>query len=201
MARKKKGEFVSALGVGFEIIKKISDTIRALGGEETDLRRILTDDRLVWQIAEVIMGKIQDTYEVIVNYSKTFQEIIFDGSYDHVDGKITDDHFPISGVGQKKIELVLLHLGRDVTTKEARKILSNLGLVPARMEHLLAFGAQYSEQHFDFSITALGTSYVSKHSEYFTKLVHHNHERSLKITWTDKSFVWHDRIRFLAVHK
>ncbi len=51
----KKSEFLSALGVLFEICKRVLDAVNAKGGSDEDLHRILTDSKLVDKLAEIIV--------------------------------------------------------------------------------------------------------------------------------------------------
>lgn len=65
MARK-KSEFLSALGVVFEIGKAIIDAVFELGGNDDDLRRIVSDKELPRKIAEVIMDTVQKVGQPMV---------------------------------------------------------------------------------------------------------------------------------------
>lgn len=53
MARK-QSQFVSASGTSFEILKRIADEVMAQGGDDENLRRVLTDDGVVKDIAKVL---------------------------------------------------------------------------------------------------------------------------------------------------
>jgi len=176
MSRKaKKGEFVSALGVVFEIIKKISDAIKSLGGNDEDLRRVLTEDGLAKKVAEVIMTSKQkacETYKVIVDYSLSLTEMIKAGKYDWFCDKITDKHFTIQGAGQHEVELVLVHLDRYAMTKEVLEYLKEQCLEPAKIEHLLAFGAAYRDVQREFLIVALGSAWVHVYGFIFCPSLH-----------------------------
>ena len=58
MARaKKKSKFVSAAGVVFEFVKAISDEVLRLGGDDDDLRKVMSQPCLAKNIAELIMGR------------------------------------------------------------------------------------------------------------------------------------------------
>jgi hypothetical protein len=201
----KKGEFVSAAGIIFEIIKKISDAIRTLGGTDEDLRRLLTDSKLVKQIAELIMSgrqKASDTYKVVVDYGKTLTEMIKLGKYAWVNDDISDKHFPIQGAGTQEAELVLVHLNREATTKEVLEHLNALGLEPAKVEHLLAFGAAYPEIQKEFPIVALGSIWVGDVGYRGCPFLDFGDgKRGLDLRWRDDDDHWRDDCRFLAVRK
>ncbi|MBN1325778.1 hypothetical protein JW977_02245 [Candidatus Falkowbacteria bacterium] len=201
----KKGEFVSAVGIIFEIVKKISDAIRTLGGTDEDLRRLLTDSKLVKQIAELIMSgrqKASDTYKVVVDYSKTLTEMIQLGNYSYANNDITDRHFPIQGSGQHEVELVLVHLNKDATIKEVLAHLDGLGLKPASIEHLLTFGAANPNVQREFPIVALGSVWVDGHGDRgYPYLRCSGDERELRLYWCDDDDHWSGHCRFLALRK
>jgi hypothetical protein len=97
------------------------------------------------------------TYKVVVDYSKSLSEMINLGEYGHVSDAIDDRYFSFVGVGQHEVELVLVHLGRPAWTKEVLEEMSEQGLEPAKIEHLLAFGAKYKDIQCEFPIVALGS--------------------------------------------
>ena len=206
MSRKaKKGEFVSALGVVFEIIKKISDAIKSLGGNDEDLRRVLTEDGLAKKVAEVIMTSKQkacETYKVIVDYSLSLAKMIEAGKYDWFNEDITDKNFTIQGMGQHEVELVLVHLDRDATTKEVLDYLKEQCLEPAKIEHLLAFGAAYRDVQREFLIIALGSSFVNDNGNRFYPYLDGSDDwRKLSLYWEDDGDPWDGACRFLALRK
>ncbi len=53
-----KSEFLSALGVMFQIWKALVDEVLSLGGGDEDLRRIQTDSNLRRKLAELIVGMV-----------------------------------------------------------------------------------------------------------------------------------------------
>lgn len=58
MARKnEQSEFVSSAGKVFEFVKAISDKVRALGGNDNDLRKVMADPSLCERVAQTIMGR------------------------------------------------------------------------------------------------------------------------------------------------
>ncbi len=77
MARNKiKSEFVSTMGIGFEIMKRISDAVRAEGGNDDHIRRLLErDSSLPREIAKLLIAngkgsafkydKTQDGWELV----------------------------------------------------------------------------------------------------------------------------------------
>src|SRR3989344_1099448 len=53
---KKTSEFLSALGVQFEIWKALVQAVLGAGGTDEHLRRIITDKKLQAKLAELIVG-------------------------------------------------------------------------------------------------------------------------------------------------
>ncbi len=55
-----------------------------------------------------------ETYRVVVDYDKSLADMIAAGPYDWTDSwevrEFIAEHFPVSGEGQKKVELQLVHL-------------------------------------------------------------------------------------------
>lgn len=56
---KQKSEFVSGLGSAFEFVKAISDEVKKLGGNDDDLRKVITQSSLCYQVATTIIGKMK----------------------------------------------------------------------------------------------------------------------------------------------
>lgn len=201
---KRGSEFLKGYGKGFQILKNIVDAVLALGGSDKDLGRLLTDSKLVKQIAEVIMsGKkvASDTCEVIVNYGETLEQMIKAGNYDFADGDIKR-HLSIQGTGQHKVKLVLVHLDQDATTKEALEYLNSLGLEPAKVEHLLALGEAYPNAFQEFPVIALGSVWIDENGKRrFPYLESNGFGSDLDLGFDDDDNKWRYDWRFLALHK
>ncbi|MDD5340844.1 MAG: hypothetical protein PHC97_00170 [Patescibacteria group bacterium] len=204
MARK-KSEFLKAAGKMWSIMQAITNAVLELGGGDDDLHRLLTDSKLVKQVAELIMfgrQKASDTYRVVVDYGKTLTEMIKLGKYAWVNDDISDKHFPVQGVGQQEAELVLVHLNKDATTKEALAHLDGLGLKPASIEHLLAFGAANPDVQREFPIVALGSVWVDAFGNRSCPYLNFTDgERKLFLYWFGGDGHWGACCRFLAVRK
>jgi hypothetical protein len=83
MAKKSsKSEFVSGMGVGFEIVKALSDDVRARGGNDDHLRAIVTDKAMRGILADVLVGKLRvqeggyrDVQALVPTVAKAAEEI------------------------------------------------------------------------------------------------------------------------------
>lgn len=154
-------------------------------------------------VAHLIMGIIQQTYKVIVDYGLSLAEMIKAGKYGWFNDDITAKNFTLEGSGQHEAELVLVHLNRDATTKEVREYLDEQGLAPAKIEHLLAFGAAYPELQREFPIAALGSSFVRGLGGRSCPCLccRGVGGRGLDLTWHDGDSPWGGGWRFLALRK
>jgi len=146
--------------------------------------------------------EVYKVYGVMVDYNLSLAEMIKAGQYELINDDITGENFPIRGTGQQEVELMLVHLNRIVTTREVLEYLNSQGLEPAKIEHLLAFGAVYPDAQREFPIVALGSSFVADGgSRYYPYLRSDGHERRLNLSWDDADDHWGGSCRFLALRK
>lgn len=103
--------------------------------------------------------KIEGTYKVTVNYGQTLAEMIAAGNYDWQNTDIIAEHFPIPPAkrGKEEVEIELVHLNRYAESDEVLRELDKMGLRPATLPELLAFGAAYPNKRREFPIAALGS--------------------------------------------
>jgi hypothetical protein len=169
MAREKKVGLVSALGAGFEIVKSLVNEILKQGGEEDDVRRLLADERLRKNFAEILIGKTEVVWhgrveidhrlsyeDRVKNYGMTFSQVL--------------ELYPITPrAGTEKVGLVLVRFGRAKSVLEMEKELCDFALANketwrmAGAEEAIAFGDQHRELVCKFDhITALGDSKFSE---------------------------------------
>jgi hypothetical protein len=202
---KPKSEFLKGAGKMWAIMQVIVNAVLEMGGSDEDLHRLLNDNSLVKQIAELIVsGKkaVAKTYNVMVDYSMSLADMIKAGKYDWSNDDITDKRFSFQGTGQHEVELVMVHLNRSATTREVRQYMDEQGLEPAKIEHLLAFGATYPEIQREFPIIALGSSFVPVHGDRIYPYLHcRGGGRMLSLRWNDDDRPWVESCRFLAVGK
>ncbi|MCX6743687.1 MAG: hypothetical protein NT116_05665 [Candidatus Parcubacteria bacterium] len=141
-------------------------------------------------------------YKVVVDYSKTLAEMIKAGNYSWFNDDITEKYFPLQGAGQHEVEMELVHLNRNATTKEVLEHLNGLGLESAKIEHLLAFGVAYPDVQKEFPVIALGSVWVlSSGLRSSPCLFSSNGQRRLSLSWHKDGTPWGEACRFLAVRK
>jgi hypothetical protein len=140
------------------------------------------------------------THPVTIDYRKSLDEMVKAGEYAYANPDITGEHFPIQGGGEVPIELILVHIDRNIGSDDAVAELSKMGLEPARLEHATAFGEKYPDVQNDFPILFFGSVWTDvRGSRLFPYLCRWDDGRRLSLVcWDDE---W-DRVdRFAAVRK
>jgi hypothetical protein len=134
---------------------------------------------------------------VPIDFEMTVEEAIMLGKYDWVSGDITHQDFPHDqNRGKMVMDIVLHHLDR--CTKSSGEViveLDRLGMRPATLMELLAFGAVNPELQQQFPIIALGTVASSHRS--FPCLDSKIGKRNLCLRGGGDR--WHADYRFAAV--
>ena len=140
------------------------------------------------------------TYPVSVNYDTTVEEMVRLGHYDWSNSDVTSKHFPTKRTGTADLVIELVHVNRDISTKDAQKELDRMGFRPAELHELLAFGAKYPEVQREFPILALGSVWQDLDDDRRYACLHGvGSERGLYLRWFGGD--WDDVCRFAAVRK
>jgi hypothetical protein len=100
---------------------------------------------------------ITDTFMVTVDYNRSLHEMIKAGNYDYANDSITAENFPIKGEGKVDTEIILVHFNRSISSDDAIREMDQLGLRPAVLPELLAFGEMHPAVQKEFPIVALGS--------------------------------------------
>jgi hypothetical protein len=138
-------------------------------------------------------------FRLIVNYSRTLEQMIAAGLYDWTNSDITAKSFPVTGEGTVEFEAKLFHLARDISSENAIEAMKNAGYEPAAIEHLLAFGEKYPEEQRKYPVVALGSLAAVNDFRDVPYLYRHVSGRNLDLAWFDDD--WRGYCRFLAVRK
>ena len=161
--RNRKPDFVSSAGTAFEVIKALSSAISLLGGDDEDLRHLISNRDLARQVAELLVTRFTGaTYPITVAYGLSLGAMVETGRYAFVNPEITEKHFPV-GAGEMNVETVLLHLNRYASDEEVLGEMNRLGLRPATTAELLAFGSQHPETQREFRVVAFESNFVDHH--------------------------------------
>ncbi len=154
-----------------------------------------------------------------VDYSRSLAKMVKAGNYDYVNNNIIEKNFPLHFRSQTEVtavgggpfrtpgrvhedngEFVLVHLDRIATTDEVLQHLNKLGLEPAEIEELLAFGEKYPDIQREYPIVVLGSVWRSPDGYRFCPgLYGDSGRRVLRLRWID--YRWHEDYRFLARRK
>lgn len=141
-----------------------------------------------------------DTFPVTVDYSKTLEQMIADGKYDWENPGINAKNFPMEGKGTSTANIELVHFNRNVDSNGVLRELDNMGLRPATLPELLAFGAKYPEKQREFPIVAHGSVWrYSRGRRIVAYLSCDGDGRGLNLDRLENG--WYAGCRFAAVRK
>jgi len=151
------------------------------------------------------MSTERSTHRVIVDYSRSLEEMISAGRYD-VHSPFVAERFSVSGQGKKELVIVLFHFDFDIysTSIEGNLVFAEMdkaGFSPAKVEGLLALGESEPELQLQFSIAAWGSLWQSPWDgcHYCPILTRCGKHRSIDTRCIEGG--WLEDTRFAAVHK
>ncbi len=139
----------------------------------------------------------RNKFPVEIDYSRTLAQMIAAGKYYAANVSIDDRFFHIQGEGKKKVVLEIVRFHWAISGDEARSLIQKRGLQPARLEHLLAFGAAYPLEQKKYSIVALGTVWKSGKDKFTAFLYYGVKLRWLRLNWGVDE--WEADFAFLAI--
>jgi hypothetical protein len=185
-------------------LEQIIEAVEEQSGTFGHLKSFVSNPVNRRNLGKLVMGTLElakpTQYSVTIDYAKSVEQMKSDGQYDWSNDNINGENFPITGEGVIETMLELVHFDRVVGTSEAEAELDKMGLRPATIEEILAFGAKYPEIQREFPIIALGSSWVSRFGNRFVPdLSRDGSERSLNLDWSGNQ--WSEICRFLAVRK
>lgn len=139
------------------------------------------------------------TNKLIVDYDQTVESLVKASRHDYANSDITSKHFSTQRTGQAEIDVHVLHFNRPISSDGAIKEMDKLGLRPAELHELLAFGAQFPDEQRKHLIIALGSFWQFRvDGRGVVCLWGRSDVRSLRLgSWADGD--WKSDYRFLAV--
>jgi hypothetical protein len=142
-------------------------------------------------------------FTLTVDCSQTLTDMIAAGKYDWVDKNITPENFPLEPKeGIERVEVVLVHLDKMLTTDQVKVELDRKGLKPATIVELLALGAAHPDLQREFPVMALGSAWRDPDGNlYSPSLYEDGDQRDLLLHWCNAGSRWGEDSRFLAVRK
>jgi hypothetical protein len=185
------------------IWSKIDAAVKAKGGSEDALDILDREEGtpLVDVIADILVKdelKTRTRFSVTVDFREPLEKVVAVGQYDYRDDNITAENFPVTGNGQVECEVIFVHFDRDIKSEAAITELEQMGLQPAKIEHLLALGAKHPDLQREFPIICLGSSWVD--SDGYRRVPYlalWSAKRNLYLYWFEGGWLRH--CRFAAV--
>jgi hypothetical protein len=160
-------------------------------------------DRDLWRNAFGLGKLVPDVIILPIDYSKSLEQMIANGYYDWKNDELTAKRFPILGEGVVEYEFRYFHFNHLISSETADDLIKKVDFEnpwePAKIEHLLVFGENFSEEQRKFPIVALGSFGKVDGSRRVPCLGEDGSERCLGLPWWDDG--WGDDVRFLAVRK
>ncbi|MBI2039244.1 MAG: hypothetical protein HYT22_03130 [Candidatus Niyogibacteria bacterium] len=207
MATKDRSAIVSGMGVGMSIIQTLVGKAQRRGVPDEVVHSLATPegDALLDQFVEIMASTRRgandsNLYPITVDYTLSLERMIAAGHYDWKNDDITAKHFPMKGEGSANVEIQLVHFNRVMESETVIRELDTMGLRPATLEELLAFGAKYPDIQREFPIVALGS--VWRYASGFRSvpfLGRSGAQRHLGLGWFEVR--WDENYRFAAVRK
>lgn len=144
---------------------------------------------------------LTDHFRLTVANGQSLEAMIAAGNYDWVNSDITAERFPITGGGTMQLEPKLFHFDRSISSNAAVETIKATDAEnpwePAKVEHLLSFGATHPDEQRRYPIVALGSVAEVHGGRYVPYLFRVGAERGLNLHWWHGD--WRGDYRFLAV--
>jgi hypothetical protein len=204
MSSSKASTLTRGAGMAADVWTRLDKAVKAQGGTDEDLHLLAREDGqpMIDQISSLLVrasAATRNVYPITIDYGQTIDQMIEVGKYDYRSDNIKADNFSIEGEGKVTAQLVLVHFNRDISLKDAIKKMEQLGLTPAKTEHLLAYGALHWQRDPEL-VVALGSSWVNPGGHRFVPALRGcSGRRKLGLRWFDVD--WGYGWRFLAVRK
>ena len=150
--------------------------------------------------AVTVVSYITHTFTILVDETKTVEELVVEGNYDWSDSNVTSKNFPRSEEGTKdKKEVALFHFNKTMTSEDVIAEMKKDGYRPATIFELLALGVTQPELQRGFPIIALGSDCTLDGSRPVACLCGSAGVRDLYLSWLGLD--WSDRCRFVGLRR
>jgi len=143
---------------------------------------------------------ITHTFTILVDETKTVEELVVEGNYDWSDSNVTSKNFPRSEEGTKdKKEVALFHFNKTMTSEDVIAEMKKDGYRPATIFELLALGVTQPELQRGFPIIALGSDCTLVGGRRVAYLYEDADGRGLDLGWLGSD--WGDGCRFVGLRR
>lgn len=145
------------LEFGVELEKRVL----AKSGTREDIALVLEGRKdIIGQCADLVLTASREMknrleFLITVENDETFEGLVTAGKYDWKSDFVTAKRFPIKSSESGERKLVLLHFGRNISSKDAITEAAKLGLERPTYEDCLRFGAQHPEVQRQFRVVFL----------------------------------------------
>lgn len=155
---------VSSMWVLFSLVSDLVRYMREFGcsiveiGESFYALTLTKEQDTLKQIAKIISDvgqKARNIYLVAVDCSMSLADMIAAGKYDWVNSDIMAKNFPIEREVGANVPMRLFHFDKKMSTDTVKAEMDKEGWKPAKIWHLLFFGAKYPDLQKEFPIVAL----------------------------------------------
>lgn len=136
-------------------------------------------------------------YRLTIDYGQTLEQMIAAGRYDWKNDDISVKRFPLTGSGVVERKFKIFHFDRLISSDEAERLIIADGWQAAKIEHLLAFGAEKPDEQRKFLIVALGSVAGVGGDPFVPYLGGDAFGRGVGLDWRGAG--WGAHCRFLAV--
>ncbi len=169
-------------------------------GQYPDKKFILGVLRGTMELVVKTISFITHTYTILVDETKTVEELVADGKFDWSNDNIISKNFPKPENGTKsEKDMAIFNFGENISSENAIAKMDTEGYRPATIWELLAFAKKHPELQRQFPIVALGSVAVGGGNRAVAFLGRHGSRRRLSLRYLGA--VWNGHDRFLAVRK
>jgi hypothetical protein len=204
MSTSKGSQLARGASMAADVWQKLDARVKARGGTDEDMYRLANKEGegILDMVADrlVKMGAVQRNRYPAKASHKSLQEAIAAGKYDYASDYITAEHFKLEGEIVVAAELVIYPPDRDIESDDVVKELDQMGLRPATLQELCAFGEKYPDIQREFPIVALGSVYVDAYGGRFVPFLD-CWSAGRRLSLGDWGGEWIPFYRFLAARK
>ena len=165
-----KSEFLSGFSIAVQCFKAITDAVLKRGGDDSHIRRLLTEEQLADKVAQLLIGEeklqplVLKIYPTVVDCTvsddpvERFRMMRDAGNHDWMSDMVKDDymgHWSIKEEERHERELVLVHLNYTASSEDALRYMREYDLKRPTIADGLAFGTQHPELQRQFPIIVL----------------------------------------------